>query len=379
MAPAGSLKVTVERANFLRSLARLQSIVEKRNTIPILSNIKIETEEGALRLTATDMDLTATETIAGTISEEGAVTVPAHTLYEIVRKLPDGSQVNLESDAKSAQLKVTSGNAKFSLSYLPAEDFPTMPEGSLSHQFNLTAKDCAILIERTRFAMSSEETRYYLNGIYLHVANNASGEAALKAVATDGHRLARIETAMPEGAKGMPGIIIPRKTVTELSKLLQENTGDVNIALSETKIRFASGNIVLLSKLIDGTFPDYERVIPASNDKILEIDAAQLSQAIDRVSTVSTDKSRAIKLALSKGKLTLSANSPENGTAEEEVGAHFDADAMEIGFNSKYMLEMMTQLEGDTAQFLLSDPAAPVIVRDPSDAMALFVIMPMRV
>jgi DNA polymerase-3 subunit beta len=374
-----ALKLTVEQGKFLRTLGRLQSIVEKRNTIPILANIKIDATSDGLFLTATDMDIAATEKVDASVEASGALTVPAHTLYDIVRKLPDGSQIALFSDENSGQLKVESGSAKFALSYLPANDFPVMDEGSFSHNFKLSPKDLASMIEKTRFAMSTEETRYYLNGIYLHTDENSNGDTVLKSVATDGHRLARIESALPAGAQDMPGIIVPRKTVSEVKKLLEEASGDVSVSISEAKIRFECGDTVLLSKLIDGTFPDYERVIPGSNDKILEVDAKEFTQAVDRVSTIATDKTRAVKLLLSSSKLVLTASSPESGTAEEIIEGKYSADEMDIGFNSRYILEIMGQLEGDTAQFLFSEAAAPVIVRDASDVSALYVLMPMRV
>lgn len=372
-------KLTLERADFLSALSRIQGIVEKRNTIPILANVMLEAGKNSLKLTATDMDMVAQETIPAQVEIEGATTVPAHTLYDIIRKLPEGSTVVLEADPASGRVHVESGSAKFDLSYLPAEDFTVLAEGKMTHKIKLSAKECDKLIDKAKFAMSTEETRYYLNGVYLHVANNSSGDPVLRAVATDGHRLARIEMPLPDDADGMPGVIIPRKAVAELKKLTEENSGDIEISLSESKIRFASGNVVLLSKLIDGTFPDYEKVIPEGNNKILEVDAKILSQSVDRVSTISTEKTRGIKLALDAGKMMLSANSPESGQAEEEIEVNYASDKLEIGFNSRYMLEMLTQLEGDTAQFLLADSTSPALVRDPSEVGALYVIMPMRV
>ncbi len=371
------IKLTIERSVLLKSLSRLGSIVEKRNTIPILSNIKLDAGEGTLQITATDMDLVASEEVAAQVETQGTLTVPAQTLHDIVRKLPDGSQIAFDTDTQAAQLIVRAGTAEFKLSFLPASDFPVMSEGELSHQFSLPAEECLSLIEKCRFAMSTEETRYYLNGVYLHAEEG--DKKMLKAVATDGHRLARIETALPEGAAGMPGIIIPRKTVNELRKLLDEQGEQVDIALSDSKIRFSAGNVVLLSKLVDGTFPDYQRVIPEGNNRIMEVDSKAFTDAVDRVSTISTEKTRGIKLELTSGKLTLSAHSPDAGSAVEEMDVNYSAESLEIGFNSRYMLEMMGQLEGDTTQFLFSDTNAPALVSDPSDVTALYVIMPMRV
>ncbi len=371
------MKLTIERAALLRSLNHVQSVVERRNTIPILSNVKIEGRNAQVSLNATDMDLDIVESVPAEVIRPGATTAPAHTLYEIVRKLPEGSQVELEH-GEDSQLTLRSGRSKFVLASLPVEDYPAMSGGDLPFTFTLAADELKGLIDRTRFAISSEETRYYLNGIYLHAASSG-GVAVLRAVATDGHRLARVEVPLPEGATGMPGVIVPRKTVVELRKLLDETTMEVTVALSETKIRFAFDDAVMTSKLIDGTFPDYERVIPADNDKVLEVDCRAFSQAVDRVSAISTEKSRAIKLSVEKGGLTLSASSPENGSAVEELEAAYDAGPIEIGFNSRYLMDILAQIEGDAARFAMADAASPTVVREVTDSSAVYVLMPMRV
>ncbi len=372
------MKLTIERAALLKSLGHVQSVVERRNTIPILSNAKIEARDGSLSLNATDMDLDIVEKVATEVTQAGATTTPAHTLYDVVRKLPEGSQVELESADGDGQLVLRSGRSRFTLSCLPIEDFPVMSEGELAHHFSLSAGDLRGIVDRTRFAISTEETRYYLNGIYLHAAKR-DGVDVLRAVATDGHRLASVEVPLPDGAAGMPGVIVPRKTVGEVRKLIDETTDDVAISLSETKIRISFDDGVLTSKLIDGTFPDYERVIPADNDKVMEVDLRSFADAVDRVSAISAEKSRSVKLALSGTNLVLSASSPESGSATEEVEVSYDSDAMEIGFNARYLLDITQQIEGDRAQFVMSDAASPTIVREVGDASALYVLMPMRV
>jgi DNA polymerase-3 subunit beta len=372
------MKLTIERAQLLKSLAHVQSVVERRNTIPILSNVKLEGRPGSLSLNATDMDLDIIETVPADVVRPGATTAPAHTFYEIVRKLPEGSQVEIDYSSEDGQLTLRSGRSKFSLSCLPVEDFPVLSGGELPHNFTLSSAELKVLIDRTRFAISTEETRYYLNGIYLHAAAGVSGEV-LRSVATDGHRLARVEITLPEGAAGMPGIIVPRKTVNEVRKMIDEIDGEVSVSLSETKLRFAFGDAVLTSKLIDGTFPDYERVIPADNDKQLDVDKKSFGQAVDRVSAISTEKSRAIKLAVEKGTVTLSASSPENGSAVEEVEGRYDSTPLEIGFNSRYLLDILGQVEGEVARFAMADAASPTVVRDVNDASAIYVLMPMRV
>lgn len=372
------MKLTIERAALLKSLAHVQSVVERRNTIPILSNVKLEGRSGALSLNATDMDLDIIETVSAEVSQPGATTAPAHTLYDIVRKLPDGSQIELEQTGDDGQLTLRSGRSKFTLACLPVEDFPMMSGGELPNVFTLSAAELRALIDRTRFAISTEETRYYLNGIYVHTARNM-GVDVLRAVATDGHRLARFEVPLPEGAEGMPGVIVPRKTVGELRKLIDETAVEVTVSLSESKIRFAFDEAVLTSKLIDGTFPDYERVIPADNDKNLEVDCRTFAQAVDRVSAISTEKSRAIKLSIEKGALVLSASSPENGSAVEEIEAVYSSTPLEIGFNSRYLLDILAQVEGDAVRFTMSDAASPTVVREVADGSAVYVLMPMRV
>ena len=371
------MKLTIERAALLKSLGHVQSVVERRNTIPILSNLKLDAGDGKLALNATDMDLDIVESVACEIATGGATTAPAHTLYEIVRKLPEGSQVELDADGEN-QLVLSSGRSRFTLTCLPTDDFPVLSGGDMGHEFTLPVGEVKALIDKTRFAISTEETRYYLNGVYLH-AGEQDGTAVLRAVATDGHRLARVDAPLPKGAKGMPGVIIPRKTVAELRKLVDETTDDISIGLSESKIRFSFDDAVLTSKLIDGTFPDYQRVIPEGNDKKLEVDAKVLADAVDRVSAISSEKSRAVKLSLESGSLTLSASSPDEGNATEEVEVDYEGEALEIGFNAGYLLDITRQIEGSKARLLLADAASPTILSEADDAGTLYVLMPMRV
>jgi DNA polymerase III subunit beta len=372
------MKLTIERAALLRALGHVQSVVERRNTIPILSNVMLRAEKGKLALSATDMDLEIVERVECSLAREGTTTAPAHTLYDIVRKLSDGAQVELDAAGDKGAMTLRSGRSTFTLQCLPPEDYPLMAGGDLPHSFSLSAAELKGLIDRTRFAISTEETRYYLNGIFLH-ATKSNELPVLRAVATDGHRLARVEMMLPEGAGEMPGIIVPRKTVQELRKLIDETEGEIGLSLSDTKIRFSFGAAVLTSKLIDGTFPDYDRVIPTNNDKVLEVDCKSFAEAVDRVATISTEKSRAVKLSLERNNLTLSATSPENGTAIEEIEVRYGASPIEIGFNSRYLLDIAEQIEGDGAQFSMADAASPTIVRDSADASALYVLMPMRV
>jgi DNA polymerase-3 subunit beta len=248
----------------------------------------------------------------------------------------------------------------------------------MTHKFGLKAADLKRLIEKTQFAISTEETRYYLNGIYLHTAGT-NKLPTLRAVATDGHRLAQVELPLPEGAAGMAGIIIPRKTVGEVQRLIEDNEAEITLELSPGKIRFTFGDVVLTSKLIDGTFPDYGRVIPTGNDKELVVDKKEFEQAVDRVSTVSSERGRAVKLSLSSGKLMLSVTNPDSGSATEEVEVEYTADPLDIGFNSRYLLDIAGQIEGEAAVLKLSDPGSPTLIQDRDSKNALYVLMPMRV
>ncbi|HEY7990837.1 MAG TPA: DNA polymerase III subunit beta [Stellaceae bacterium] len=371
------MKLTIERAALLRALGHVQSVVERRNTIPILSNVLLKAEDGRLALSATDMDIEIVARAPAQGGKGGSTTAPAHTLYDIVRKLREGAQIELDSTGDKGQMVLRSGRSTFTLACLPPEDYPLMAAGDLAHSFTVSATELKRLIDRTRFAISTEETRYYLNGIYLHAARN-NDVPMLRAVATDGHRLARMEVPLPEGAAGMPGVIVPRKTVQEVRKLLDADGAadqDVVISLSDTKIRFVMGETVLNSKLIDGTFPDYDRVIPSGNDKILEIESKPFAEAVDRVSTIS----RAVKLAIERGSLNLSATSPENGTASEELEVRYNAAPLEVGFNARYLLDIAGQIEGEGARIALADAASPAVMQDAGDPSAIYVLMPMRV
>lgn len=372
------MKATIERATLLRCLSHVQSVVERRNTIPILSNVLIEAApDGSVRLMATDLDLQIIETMAAvSVEQAGAITVSAHLLFDIARKLPDGSQVSFET--ADNRMVVKAGRSRFQLPTLPRDDFPVIVEGDLPTSFEVSASLLAQLIDRTRFAISTEETRYYLNGIFLHVTDEE-----LRAAATDGHRLARFTIARPDGAQGMPDVIVPRKCVAELRKLLEEALDtNVLVDLSASKVRFTLGGehgVVLTSKLIDGTFPDYSRVIPTGNDKLLKLDPRSFFEGVDRVATIATEKTRAVKMALENDKVTLSVTSPDNGTAAEEIAASYSSPGFEIGFNANYLKDILSQIEGDTVELHLADAGAPTLIRQDEKSPALYVLMPMRV
>jgi DNA polymerase-3 subunit beta len=362
----------------LRALGHVTSVVERRTTIPILSNVLLRARDSTLEFKATDLEREVIEAVPADVSAAGAVTVPAHMLHDIVRKLPDGAQIDLRKDGEKERLMLAAGHARFALQTLPAEDFPDIGGGEIGQEFELGAQDLKRLIDKTRFAISTEETRYYLNGIYLHTAQ-VDKKPTLRAVATDGHRLAQVELPLPKGAQGMPGVIVPRKTVHELHRLIEDSSATVKVGVSPAKLRFEIGSVTLTSKLIDGTFPDYGRVIPQGNDKEMKVSNQEFMGAVDRVSTIASERGRAVKLSIKPDKLILSVNNPEGGSATEEIGVEYAASPLEIGFNARYLLDIAGQLEGEQACFKLADPGSPTMVNDPGDASALYVLMPMRV
>ena len=373
------MKFVIERGELLKALGHVTSVVERRTTIPILSNILLRASSGILHLNATDLEREVAEQSPAELYQEGSLTVSAHVLHDIVRKLPDGAQVEIERDREHERVLLSSGQSYFALQTLPAEDFPDLTAGEMTHSFAIPAHELKRLIEKTRFAISTEETRYYLNGIYFHTANAPDGTATLRAVATDGHRLALIELPQPAGADGMPGVIIPRKTVYELHRLLEDNSQDVTVGVSSNKVRFEISRIILTSKLIDGQFPDYARVIPQNNDKEMHVSTGEFMAAVDRVSTIASERGRAVKLNIAQGQLILSVNNPEGASATEELSIDYGAETLEIGFSARYLMDIVDQLESEKAIFMLADPSSPTLIRDSEDESALYVLMPMRV
>ena len=372
------MKISIERGALLKAVSQAQSVVERRNTIPILANVLIEAEGDHVQFRATDLDIEVVDRAPAQVERAGATTVAATTLHEIVRKLPDGALVSLSADNATGRLAVAAGRSHFSLATLPREDFPVMASSEYQSSFAAPAVVLRRLFDKSKFAISTEETRYYLNGVYMHVAD-AEGGKVLRCVATDGHRLARIDADLPAGAAGMPGVIVPRKTVGELRKLLEDDEAEIAVSVSETKVRFATPEITLTSKVIDGTFPDYTRVIPQGNAKRLEVDAAEFAQAVDRVATVSSERSRAVKLQLEDDRLVLSVNAPDSGAAEEELAVAYGDERLEIGFNAKYLLEIASQVDRENAVFLFNSSGDPTLMREGNDQSAVYVVMPMRV
>ena len=372
------MKFAIEKAVLLKTLGHVQNIVERRNTVPVLSNVRIEADNKGISFKATDMDTEITEIVDAKILENGAITAPAHMMYDIVRKLADGSEIELVYPDEKEQLSIISGRSKFSLPTIGVEDFPAISADALPTNFSIKRDELKDVIDRTQFAASTEESRYFLNGLYIHPKDEGETKV-LRIVATDGHRLACVESPLPEGAESMQGVILPRKTVAEIRKLLDDTAAEsVQIALSDSKVRFTMEDVTLASKLIDGTYPDYERVIPTSNNKILELSVKTLATAVDRVSVVA-EKTRAIKMIANKNHVIVTTSSPDLGSAIEEIEASYDNESLEIGYNFRYLLDILAEIKGDTVRFSFSDSSSPSLIHDTSDASAIYVLMPMRV
>jgi len=377
------MKLTIERAALLKALGHVQSVVERRNTIPILSNVLLSAGQGQVAFSATDLDMEVTDSSPAQIESPGQITAPAHTLHEIVRKLPEGADVSLSYTGDDPRLQVAAGRSRFNLPVLPAGDFPVMSSEGLNDAVAIDTNDLIRLIDKTRFAISTEETRYYLNGLYLHAVVE-DGQPKLRAVATDGRRLALAEMPAPEGFAGAPGVIIPRKTINEARRLLDDAGESVVMGVSAQKVRFGVGATGLTSKVIDGSFPPYERVIPRENKRVMTLDNALFAAAVDRVATISTEQSRAVKLSIEAGRMTLTVRNMDAGQAVEELEVDYDGEPFEIGFNARYILDVTGQIGGEIAEFRFAEHAGgatvldPTLVLDPTDAGVQYVLMPLR-
>ena len=371
------MEAILQKNQFLKALTHVQNVVERRNTIPILANILIIAEGVGLKLIATDLDIELIEEVDAKIEKGGSLTAPAHLVYDIIRKLPDSGEIELISnDGKIMTLRA--GKSKFSLGCLPKEDFPIIEVENLENELSIDSQKFLKLIDKTRFAISSEETRYFLNGIYFH-KNKDTNDDVLTMVATDGHRLAKIDFNSSDNIVNMPGVIIPRKTIFELSKLLADYSGNIKINVDPNKIIFFVNKSILISKLIDGSFPDYQRVIPDSNNNILKVNRSSFCTAVDRVSTITDDKSPAIKFKLLKDIINMTSVDSESGQATEDVNVEYSGKEIEIGFNAKYILEMVSNLNDENVILQFNDSSSPLIVKEENSPNLIYVLMPMRV
>ena len=375
------MEFKINSTDLLKALSHIHGIVEVRHTLPILSNIILEAKDDKLILSSTNLDIYCSDKIKAEVIKTGEVSVSAVTFFEIIKRLPSGSEVLMIMEEGENEIKLTCGRSKFNLSTLKTDDFPIISDSDLSTNFVLSADELIRIIDKTKFAVSNEETRYYLNGIFLHKAERNSIQF-LRAVATDGHRLAQYDIPLPQGAEDITGIIIPKKTIYELRKVLDDANGDVSVSLNENKIKFSFNDLKIVSKVIDGTFPDYTKVIPQKNDKNFKTNNSDLKNAIDRVSAVAANeesKSKAIKFCIENNSLSLSVESQSKGSANEMIDVNYSGDKVDIGFNSKYIIDICNEVDGDEISISLSDSISPAIILDKTDENLFFVLMPMRI
>lgn len=370
----------VNRNLLLNALAHAQNIVEKRNIVPLLSNVKLEAKDGVLTLLATDMDLLISEKVAAEVGEAGALTVSAHVLYDIIRKLPADSTVSIYTkDSANNKVIIEAVGCKFELPYLSAEDFPQMDRANFDHNFKLSSAELQSIFDKSKYTMSTEETRYNLNGIYLHIKETEEGGRVLRGVATDGHRLSCVDVSVPDLVKEVPGVIIPRKAVIELRKIIDDTDSEVEISLSENRMKFSFDSVELLTKLIDGNFPEYEGLVPHSNTNWMKVDREQLSKSVDRVSTIVFEKARAVKMIIKNDLLELLVSGEDNSHAHETIEVESNCAELQIGFNARYILEALSTLSGGKVEFRLLDSFSPAMIKDTEDNSCYQVVMPMRV
>lgn len=365
------MKFTVSREDFLKPLQLVVGVVERRQTLPILSNVLIHLVDGRLSLTGTDLEVE----IVGHLnlnapSESGEITVPARKLMDICRSLPDGAEITFSEEG--GRVLVTSGRSRFTLSSLPANEFPSVDDGPGKREFVINQSELKQLISHTSFAMAQQDVRYYLNGMLLEV-----GENRVRVVATDGHRLAMMDVQVPSLDGELTQAILPRKGVIELSRLLADN-GDVTVVLGNNHIRIATQEFRFTSKLVDGAYPDYDRVLPKGGDKQMMGNREELRNAFSRTAILSNEKYRGVRLLLSEGQLTLVANNPEQEEAQEDVTVNYTAEDLEVGFNVSYIIDVLNVLSGEEARFTLSDANSSALIEDPAKESAVYVVMPMR-
>ncbi len=373
------MKFEVSQSNIFKCIYHLQGIVDKKNSLPILSNILLEAKDNKLTLSSTDMDISIVETLECNVLEEGSTTINSQIFYDIIRKLNPTSQIEvISNDGKL--LTVRSNQSRFSLACLPKEDFPIIDKNTNGMDLKINSQILFRLINKTKFAISNEETRYFLNGLYFNL-NNENSNTVLTLVCTDGHRLAKFSHKLDidNYKEDVSGVIIPKKTIQELSKLLSDLDEEIQIIISSNKIIFYINNLTFISKLIDGSFPDYKRVIPNDNGNALEINRESLLLAVDRVSTIANEKSPVIKFKLFENLINLNTANNENSTATEDLTGKYNGSDFEIGFNSKYIMDILNNLEDEDIIINLKDGSSPITAIEKSNPDLIYVLMPMRV
>ena len=367
------MDLSVSKKIFFQSLSHFQSVVEKRNTIPILSNLKLKAYNGSLEVTATDLALEISEKILANIKTEGELTIPSQLLFDIVRKAPEDSRIELREESESGQVFIFFGDSKFSLPYLPTSDFPEMEEENLNQSISLDSKKLSYLLNDTKFSMGVDESRQYLNGIYFHHIENK-----LIAVATDGHRLSKCQVICEQNFADFEGIIIPKKTVFEITKILENVSESIKLSFSKTKIKLDLKNLILTSKLLNANFPDYESVIPKKNELIMKTDSDSFAETIDRVSTVSSEKFRTVKLDISENLCVVSSFGQEKSAGTEQLKVEYSGPNININFNAKYILDVLSILKKGEISLSFSIDTAPTVLESIESPDSLYLIMQMR-
>ena len=369
------MKFNVNQQDLQKSLNYCQGVIEKRSTLEILSNVLLDASNSQLTITATDLDLIFIHHIDNVeILEEGKTTTTSSTIYDIIRKFSSGKKINLSLSGES-KLQVESEKSVFNLNCINASEFPLTDENFNQNEFTIKSKQLLKLLNKCKFSVSSDETRHYLSGIFFHQTQNED-KVYLTAAATDSHRMS-ISKSRLAGKIEFEPIILPKKTVFQLCSLLEDYEGDVKVSNIKSKIKFELNNSILISKLIDGKFPNYTQVIPKNNQKKLEINLKLFLDSVDRVASVSLDKKDGVKFNLTKDVLELSVNNTNSGDGKESLNVKFDHE-LDISFNSRYLIDVASQLDGDKIEIFFNDTGSPALIKDPSDFDSIFVVMPMK-
>ncbi|HEY4531299.1 MAG TPA: DNA polymerase III subunit beta [Luteimonas sp.] len=365
------MRFSLQREAFLKPLAQVVNVVERRQTLPVLANLLALVKDGQLSLTGTDLEVEMVARCAVDDAQDGEVTIPARKLFDIVRALPDGSKVTVSQTGD--RITVQAGRSRFTLSSLPANDFPSIDEVEATERVEVPEAALKELIERTAFAMAQQDVRYYLNGLLFDL-----GEHRLRCVATDGHRLALCEAALEGGGQAKRQIIVPRKGVTELQRLLEGGDRVLELEMGRNHIRVKRDDVTFTSKLIDGRFPDYEAVIPIGADREVRVDREVLRASLQRAAILSNEKYRGVRIEVSPGQLKISAHNPEQEEAQEELEADTSVDGLAVGFNVNYLLDALGALRDETVVLALRDANSSALVREAANERSRHVVMPLR-
>ena len=371
------MQFVVKRDILLKSLNFVQGVVEKKNTLPILSNVLLQLKDNKLSIVATDLDIVFYNEISDVkIINEGSTTTSAAILYDILRKISSNSELNFDLKSEN-KLSLKSDSADFNLLCLPTDNFPSFADEFEGQEIALDKNRFLKLLNKTRISISNDDTRHYLNGVFLHLTE-AHGRNFLTGVATDSHRLSSSSLEI-ENSNDFSSLILPRKTVFQLCSLLSETSDSLTMQSSENKIKFTLGKIRLISKVIDGKFPDYKKVVPATNDKILNVPSKEFINSIERVASVSLDRKEGVKLMIDKDNIQLSVNSANSGEGNEKIKADYNSESLNISFNSKYLIDIASEIENKNLKMNLKDSTSPVLIEDASDKNSYYVIMPMKI